>query len=78
MIEYKRGQKDQTDLSNRTTWESRCGRYKIEEYKNKFEVRYRAFYNDLCNWNMLQHLRTYRTKTAAMKACEKFNASRSK
>ena len=35
-LEWKKGRKDQLDTSDRITWQSRCGRYKVEQLDSRY------------------------------------------
>lgn len=69
-IPYKRGKRDTTATSERMTWESRCGRFRVQESKGLFDkvTRYYALILKEEEWRMLEHLHSYRTRRAAEKA----------
>jgi hypothetical protein len=70
MIEYKRGRKHETDVSEWMTWESRCGTYRVQECIPKYgrRKRYYALVNDGERFVMLEHMKTYKTRLAAERA----------
>lgn len=73
MVEYKRGKKDRTWISTRVTWESKCGRYRVAEHRSTLGGSVRITYYALVDGQMLEHMRTYRTRKAAEKAIEKYD-----
>lgn len=38
-VEYKRAKKDETDISHRRRWFSRCGDYEVNESTSKYEIK---------------------------------------
>ena len=65
-IEYKRGKRDTTTTAQRMTWESRCGKYKVQECKSLLDGIKR--YYALVDGRMLEHMKTYKTRKAAERA----------
>ena len=77
-IEFMRGRREDTEVADRMTYPSRCGRFKLEKHICLLEGRTRWFALHFKNepgkvwWHMIVHMRTYRTKNAAIKVMEKF------
>jgi len=68
MIEYKRGRRDETTTAHRMTWESRCGRFKVQECTSKLDGIKR--YYALVDGRMLEHMKTYKTRKTAERALQ--------
>ena len=70
IIEYKRGRRDTTSTAERMTWESRCGKYRVQQCKSSLDgvKRYYALVNTENGFRMLEHMKTYRTRKAAERA----------
>lgn len=72
MIEYMRGRRNDTIVSERMVFPSRCGRYRIERCDCKFDefVRWYAVYanNKLL---LTKRAKPFRTRKAAERAIEK-------
>ena len=52
------------------TWTSRCGQYQVQECKNRYEKRTIYYALILVNgkFQMLEHMKTFRTRKAAERA----------
>lgn len=75
-IEFKRGKRKNTEVSDRMVYESWCGRWKLEHFKCRFSGRvfwqalwYGDHYGQVY-WANIVHMKTYRTRKAAERACE--------
>lgn len=75
-IEFKRGKRKDTEVSERMVYESWCGRWKLERFHCRFSGR--KFWQALWlgdhygkkYWANIVHMKTYRTRAAAERACE--------
>lgn len=75
VLEWKRAKRDETDVAERRTWESRCGLYKVQESVGKLidmGTRYYAMGTDRYGWRIISQ---HRKRTPAETACEKHNRS---
>ena len=54
------------------TWTSRCGQYRVQQCNNHFEhmTRYYALILKPTGFQMLVHMKTYRTRKAAERALD--------
>lgn len=72
-MEWKRARRDETEISNRRTWESRCLRYRVQESVPKYEglsiVYYALYFNVELN-NTWEIIGRHRNRNAATKKCE--------
>ena len=75
-LEWMRAKKDETELSKRRTWESRCRQYKVQECAGKFAEMGTVVYAIANDGPRIisRHIR----RSAAEKACEKFERRRLK
>ena len=69
MIDWKkRARKDQTRISDRRTWDSKCGQYRVQEYVPRLigmdTIYYSISLTDGILWN------NHRTRKAAERRCE--------
>lgn len=76
MIEFKRGQRKDTETSERMVYPSKCLRYKIEKHTCKYDhrVRWLALYRSEYGWWRIVKTKTgkaFRTRRAAIRALEK-------
>ena len=66
-LDWLRAKRDETELSKRRTWESKCRRYKVQECVGKFTDMGTYFYA-LTGPTLISR---HRKKGAAERACEK-------
>jgi hypothetical protein len=71
-MEWKRARRDETEIAQRWTWESRCLRYRIQKSLPKYEGLATIFYalnfdTGIGNWLIIGR---HRTRKAAEKKCE--------
>lgn len=77
-IEFKRGHRADTFTSQRMVYPSRCGRFKLEKMTCRFDYRTRWYALHFMDepgrvfWHMIVHMKTYRTRNAAIRAMEKY------
>lgn len=70
-LQWKKGRSDNTEISNRMIWESRCKRYRAMKSKivyGDLPVVFYAMINKDGFWDILSK---HRKKSTAQKACEK-------
>lgn len=68
-LQWMRGLRDETEVSKRMTWRSRCDCYKVQESVSKvgFATTYYALHKDDTGWFIIDR---NKTRKAAEKACE--------
>ena len=70
-MDWKRARRDETEISHRRTWDSRCLEYRVQESVPKYDLSiiYYALYRDreIQNWIIIGR---HRTRKAAIKKCE--------
>lgn len=66
-MEWKRAVRDETALSNRRTWASRCGHYKVQESVGKFSGMLTVYYALFDGTILSRHQK----REPAEKACQK-------
>jgi hypothetical protein len=85
MIEWnKRAKREDTQMSDRRTWSSKCGHYKVSEHTIRYgrgtdkygnETGYPTYYlamrlTDIGMWDIISE---HRTRSAAVSQCEYFH-----
>ena len=77
-IELMRGRRENTPVTSRMVYPSRCKRFKLEKHDCLLDGRTRWYAMHLYDepirnfWHMVPHMKTYRTRNAALRALEKF------
>jgi hypothetical protein len=72
LLEWKRAKKDETEISHRRRWFSRCGHYEVNESTSKYELKDNGkplvVYYAIHNQRLISR---HRMKHKAEESCEK-------
>ena len=77
-IEFMRGRRANTEILERMIYPSRCGRFKLEKLlclldgRTRWYAMHKYAEKIRTHWHMLVHMKTYRTRNAALRVMEKY------